>query len=71
MGTKIIKELITISLLIKSKLENEIICPIGKKITQFLDDKNFLEKVINEGSEKANKIAQKNLKEIKNTVGFL
>ncbi len=29
MGTKIIKELITISLLIKSKLENEIICPRG------------------------------------------
>jgi len=59
---------------LKNKLSEiliEIICPIGKKITQFLDDKNFLEKVINEGSEKANKIAQKNLKEIKNTVGFL
>ena len=59
---------------LKKKLSEiliEIICPIGKKITQFLDDKTFLEKVINEGSEKANKIAQKNLKEIKNTVGFL
>ena len=59
---------------LKNKLSEiliEIICPIGKKITQFLDDKIFLEKVINEGSEKANKIAQKNLKEIKNTVGFL
>ena len=59
---------------LKNKLSEiliEIICPIGKKITQFLDDKNFLEKVINEGSEKANKIAQKNLKDIKNTVGFL
>ena len=59
---------------LKNKLSEiliEIICPIGKKITQFLDDKNFLEKVINEGSEKANKIAQKNLKEIKNIVGFL
>ncbi len=59
---------------LKNKLSEiliEIICPIGKKITQFLDDKTFLEKVINEGSEKANKIAQKNLKEIKNTVGFL
>ena len=59
---------------LKNKLSEiliEIICPIGKKITQFLDDKNFLEKVINEGSEKASKIAQKNLKEIKNTVGFL
>ena len=59
---------------LKNKLSEiliEIICPIGKEITQFLDDKTFLEKVINEGSEKANKIAQKNLKEIKNTVGFL
>jgi tryptophanyl-tRNA synthetase len=59
---------------LKNKLSEiliEIICPIGKKITQFLDDKTFLEKVINEGSEKANKIAQKNLKEIKTTVGFL
>ena len=59
---------------LKNKLSEiliEIICPIGKKITQFLDDKTFLEKVINEGSEKANKIAQKNLKEIKNIVGFL
>ena len=59
---------------LKNKLSEiliEIICPIGKKITQFLDDKTFLEKVINEGSEKASKIAQKNLKEIKNTVGFL
>ena len=59
---------------LKNKLSEiliEIICPIGKKITQFLDDKTFLEKVINEGSEKANKIAQKNLKQIKNTVGFL
>jgi tryptophanyl-tRNA synthetase len=59
---------------LKNKLSEiliEIICPIGKKITQFLDDKTFLEKVINEGSEKANKIAQKNLNEIKNTVGFL
>jgi tryptophanyl-tRNA synthetase len=59
---------------LKNKLSEiliEIICPIGKKITQFLDDKIFLEKVINEGSEKASKIAQKNLKEIKNTVGFL
>src|SRR5210317_231678 len=59
---------------LKNKLSEiliEIICPIGKKITQFLDDKTFLEKVINEGSEKANKIAQKNLKEIKNTVGLL
>ena len=59
---------------LKNKLSEiliEIICPIGKKITQFLDDKTFLEKVINEGSEKANKIGQKNLKEIKNTVGFL
>ena len=59
---------------LKNKLSEiliEIICPIGKKITQFLDDKTFLEKVINEGSEKANKITQKTLKEIKNTVGFL
>ena len=59
---------------LKNKLSDiliQTICPIGKKIKELLEDKTFLEKVINEGSEKASKIAENNLKEIKKMVGLL
>ena len=49
----------------------EVICPVGKKIKELLDDKSYLEKVLTEGTEKARNIAEYNLKEIKNAVGFL
>ena len=48
----------------------EVICPVGKKIKELLDDKSYLEKVLTEGTEKARNIAEYNLKEIKNAVGF-
>ena len=48
-----------------------MICPVGKKMQEYLKDKSFLEKVLKDGTEKANKIAQANLKEIRDTVGFL
>jgi tryptophanyl-tRNA synthetase len=50
---------------LKNKLSEvlvEVICPIGKEITKLLQDKNFLEKV--------RLIAERNLKEIKNVIGF-
>ena len=58
---------------LKNKLSEalvEVICPVGKKMQEYLKDKSFLEKVLKDGTEKANKIAQANLKEIRDTVGF-
>jgi tryptophanyl-tRNA synthetase len=58
---------------LKNKLSEvlvEVICPIGKEITKLLQDKNFLEKVLKKGTEKARLIAERNLKEIKNVIGF-
>ena len=58
---------------LKNKLSEvlvEVICPVGKKIKKLLDDKSYLEKVLKEGTEKARDLAEHNLKEIKNLVGF-
>jgi tryptophanyl-tRNA synthetase len=59
---------------LKKKLSEaliEVICPIGKKIKSLLEDKRYLEKILNEGTEKARDIAVYNLKEIRNVIGFL
>ena len=58
---------------LKNKLSEalvEVICPVGKEINKILQEKSFLEKVLKEGTEKASVIAERNLKEIKNVVGF-
>ncbi len=58
---------------LKNKLSEvlvEMICPVGKKIKELLNDKSHLEKVLKEGTEKARNLAEYNLKEIRNTVGF-
>ncbi|MDC0426763.1 tryptophan--tRNA ligase [Pelagibacteraceae bacterium] len=58
---------------LKNKLSEiliEVICPVGKEIKKLLEDKKFLEKTLKEGTEKARTIAELNLKEIKNVVGF-
>ena len=59
---------------LKNKLSEalvEVICPVGKKIRKLLDDKSFLEEILKEGTEKATIIAEHNLKEIRNAVGFI
>ena len=59
---------------LKNKLSEvlvEVICPVGKEIKRLLNDKSFLEKTLKEGTEKARTIAELNLKEIKNVVGFI
>jgi tryptophanyl-tRNA synthetase len=59
---------------LKNKLSEaliEVICPVGKKIRKLLDDKSFLEEILKEGTEKAGIIAEHNLKEIRNAVGFI
>jgi len=58
---------------LKNKLSEilvEVICPIGNKIRELLGDKNYLEKVLKEGTQKATNLAEYNLKEIRNAVGF-
>ena len=58
---------------LKNKLSEvliEKICPVGKEIKKLLEDRSFLEKVLKEGTEKARVIAERNLREIKNVVGF-
>jgi tryptophanyl-tRNA synthetase len=59
---------------LKNKLSEvliEVICPIGKEIKNLLGDKTYLEKVLKEGTEKARDLAEHNLKEIRNVVGFI
>ena len=58
----------------KKKLTDVLIatiCPIGKKIKQLNNDKDQLVSILREGSVKAKTIAGKNLKEIKEIVGFI
>jgi len=48
-----------------------IICPIGKKIKDLNKDKTYLLKILQEGSNKARKIAEHNLNKTKEIVGFI
>ena len=59
---------------LKNKLSEvliEVICPIGKEIKNLLEDKSYLEKILKEGTEKASDLAVRNLKEVRNVVGFV
>ena len=51
-------------------LINEI-TPIGKEIKKLLDDKSHLKAILKEGSEKANIIAEENIKNIRDKVGLI
>ena len=51
-------------------LVNEI-TPVAKEIQKLLDDKSHLKQVLKNGSEKANIIAEENLKKIRDIVGLL
>ena len=58
----------------KKKLSDALIatiCPIGKKIKDLIKDKHQLLSILRDGTEKAKVIADKNLKEIKEIVGFI
>ena len=48
----------------------EKIEPISKEIKKLLEDQKFLDSVLLEGSDKADKIASKKMKEMKKLVGF-
>ena len=51
-------------------LVNEI-TPVAKEIQKLLDDKSHLKQILKNGSEKANIIAEENLKKIRDIVGLL
>ena len=51
-------------------LINEI-TPVGKEINKLLSDKGNLEKILKKGKEKANIIAEENLKNIREKVGLI
>ena len=47
------------------------ICPVGKEIAKLMSDKEYLEKILKKGSEKANIKAEENLKNIREKIGFI
>jgi tryptophanyl-tRNA synthetase len=53
-----------------SELLVDKINPIGKRIKDLLKDENYLDKILVKGSQKANNLATKKIKEIKTLVGF-
>ena len=53
-----------------SEILIEKIEPISKEIKRLLEDKNYLDLILLEGSDKADKIASKKIKEMKDLVGF-
>jgi tryptophanyl-tRNA synthetase len=53
-----------------SEILIEKIEPISKEIKRLLEDKNYLDSILLEGSNKADKIAAKKIKEMKDLVGF-
>ncbi len=59
---------------LKSKLAelliNEI-APVGKEIKKLQEDKSYLENILKKGKEKANIIAEENLKNIREKVGLI
>ena len=59
---------------LKKKLTEVLISeitPVGKKIQNLLKDKPYLKNVLKKGSEKANIIAEENLKNIREKVGLI
>ena len=59
---------------LKSKLTEVLIneiTPIGKEIQKLLKDKSYLKNILKKGSEKANIIAEENLKNIREKIGLI
>ncbi len=54
-----------------SEILVEVIVPLGNKIKDMLEDKTYILDILNDGAEKARGDAEKNLKEIKEIIGFI
>ena len=53
-----------------NQLSVETLSPITKEMRKLLDDKVYLEEILNNGADKANSIAEPILKDTKEIVGF-
>jgi tryptophanyl-tRNA synthetase len=53
-----------------AELAVEKLAPISQEFNKLLEDKSYLKNILNSGSEKAFEIAENNLKQIKEIVGF-
>ena len=51
-------------------LINEI-TPVGKEIQKLLKEKSYLKNILKKGTEKANIIAEENLKNIREKIGLI
>ena len=49
----------------------EAITPVGKEIKKLLGDRSHLEQILKKGKQKANIIAEENLKNIREKVGLI
>ena len=56
---------------ILSEVLIDTICPIGKKIKELNNNKDYLMKILKDGSAKAKEISNENLNKIKEIVGFI
>ena len=59
---------------LKTKLADLLVSeltPIGKEIEKVLEDKSHLEQILKKGKEKANIIAEENLKNVREKVGLI
>ena len=59
---------------LKTKLAEaliEDIAPVSAEIKKLLNDKPYLKRILKKGSEKANVIAEENLKNIREKVGLI
>ncbi len=59
---------------LKTKLSEVLIneiTPVGKEIDKLLKDKTYLKKILKKGTEKANIIAEENLKNIREKIGLI
>ena len=59
---------------LKTKLAEVLIeemAPVTKEIKKLLNDRSYLKKILKKGSEKANIIAEENLKNIREKVGLI
>ena len=59
---------------LKTKLTEVIInelSPVGKEIQKLLKDKSYLKNILKKGTEKANIIAEENLKNIREKIGLI
>ena len=53
-----------------SEMVVEKISPISTEINKLQEDKEFIDKILRDGSERANEIASKKVNELKKIVGF-